>query len=83
MSQAEQFISECKSKYSLNIVGLMCLPPINQDPKDHFMNLKDLARNFKFSSLSMGMSGDYEAAIECGSTHIRIGTHIFGERIQS
>ena len=83
MSQAEQFISECKSNYSLNIVGLMCLPPINQDPKDHFMNLKDLARNFKFSSLSMGMSGDYEVAIECGSTHIRIGTHIFGERIQS
>ena len=58
----------------------MCLPPINSDPKKYFVKLKDIANKHNLSSLSMGMSGDYEMAIECGSTHIRIGTQIFGPR---
>ena len=79
-NEADEFISDCKSKYNLNIVGLMCLPPINEDPRNHFLKLRDLATKFNLSYLSMGMSGDYQVALECGATHIRIGTHIFGER---
>ena len=78
--EADEFISDCKSSYNLNIVGLMCLPPIDEDPRNHFSKLADLAKKFNLNCLSMGMSGDYQVALECGATHIRIGTHIFGER---
>ena len=78
--EAEEFISDCKSNYNLNIIGLMCLPPIDEDPRNHFSKLADLAKKFNLNCLSMGMSGDYQVALECGTTHIRIGTHIFGER---
>ena len=78
--EADEFISDCKSNYNLNIVGLMCLPPIDEDPRNHFLRLAVLAKKFNLNSLSMGMSGDYQVALECGATHIRIGTHIFGER---
>ena len=80
LRDAERFIEKCMSNYSLNIIGLMCLPPIDQDPRHHFLKLRDLGKNFNLSQLSMGMSGDYQIALECGATHIRIGTHIFGER---
>ena len=79
-NEADEFISDCKSNYNLNIVGLMCLPPIDEDPRNHFSKLADLAKKFNLNFLSMGMSGDYQVALECGATHIRIGTHIFGER---
>ena len=69
-----------KSNYDLNIVGLMCLPPVNEEPRKHFSKLAVLAKKFNLNYLSMGMSGDYQVALECGTTHIRIGTHIFGER---
>ena len=78
--EAEEFISDCKSNYNLNIIGLMCLPPIDEDPRTHFSKLADLAKKFNLNCLSMGMSGDYQVALDCGTTHIRIGTHIFGER---
>ena len=78
--EAEEFISDCKSNYNLNIIGLMCLPPIDEDPRNHFSKLADLAKKFNLNCLSMGMSGDYQVALECGATRIRIGTHIFGER---
>ena len=78
--EADEFISDCKSNYNLNIVGLMCLPPIDEDPRNHFSKLAVLAKKFNLNCLSMGMSGDYQVALECGATHIRIGTHIFGER---
>ena len=80
LKEADEFISDCKSNYNLNIVGLMCLPPINEDPRTHFLKLADLGKKFNLNYLSMGMSGDYQVALECGATHIRIGTHIFGER---
>ena len=80
LSDADAFISECLENYSLNIVGLMCIPPLNEDPQKHFLTLADLAKNFNLSSLSMGMSNDFEIALKCGATHIRIGTKIFGER---
>ena len=80
LKEANKFISNCLNNYKLNIVGLMCLPPFNEDPKIHFMKLAKLADQFSFPSLSMGMSNDFKVAIECGATHIRIGTKIFGER---
>ena len=80
LSEADEFISDCNSNYNLNIVGLMCLPPINEDPRTHFLKLVDLGKKFNLNCLSMGMSGDYQVALECGATHIRIGTHIFGAR---
>ena len=79
-NEADEFILDCKSNYNLNIIGLMCLPPIDEDPRNHFSKLADLAKKFNLNYLSMGMSGDYQVALECGATHIRIGTHIFGER---
>ena len=80
LSEAEQFISSCIENYKLNIIGLMCIPPFNEDPQKHFLNLADIAKNFDLPSLSMGMSNDFEVALKCGATHIRIGTKIFGER---
>ena len=81
VSEADQFIAECINNYNLNIQGLMCIPPLNENPEDHFLQLSSIARNFKLPSLSMGMSNDFEIALKCGATHIRIGTKIFGERV--
>ena len=74
------FVQHCLHDLNLNVIGLMCLPPINQNPKDHFMMLKDLTLKNKLKHLSIGMSGDYAEAIKCGSTYIRIGTGFFGLR---
>ena len=65
------------------IKGLMCLPPINEEPSIHFCILRELANKFKLNDLSMGMSMDYEKAIKFGSTYLRIGTSFFGKRDQS
>lgn len=80
VSEADQFIAECINNYNLNIQGLMCIPPLDANPEDHFLQLSSIARNFNLPSLSMGMSNDYEIALKCGATHIRIGTKIFGTR---
>ena len=80
LKESDSFIEECRSVHNFNISGLMCLPPIDEDPAKHFNILKSLADNHKLSSLSMGMSHDFETAIKCGATHIRVGTSIFGER---
>ena len=80
LSDADDFIVSCKKNYNLNIIGLMCLPPFNEDPKQYFVKLREIAQKHNLSSLSMGMSGDYKEAIKCGATHIRIGTQIFGPR---
>ncbi len=81
LSEADSFISQCQSEFNINIVGLMCIPPIKDNPSKHFSDLNSLSHNFNLKYLSMGMSSDYKDAIKCGSTHVRIGTHIFGERI--
>ena len=80
MVDVDQFINQCISRYDFKIKGLMCIPPVNENPKPHFETLKDIANNYHIKCLSMGMSNDYETAIQCGATHIRIGTSIFGER---
>ena len=64
----------------LNIVGLMCIPPINEAPEQHFKFLKKLADENGLIELSMGMSSDYITAISCGATFVRVGTAIFGSR---
>ena len=58
----------------------MCIPPAEDDPKPHFTLLAEIARRNGLSQLSMGMSGDYPAAIACGATHVRVGSAIFGTR---
>ena len=67
-------------KIGLDVIGLMCIPPINVDPEGYFVEMKKLNKDLNFSELSMGMSSDYLIAAKCGSTHIRIGSSIFGQR---
>ena len=66
--------------FNLNVIGLMCLPPENKDPKEYFNKTKQLNDELKLDQLSMGMSSDYLKAIEFKSTYLRIGSKIFGER---
>jgi pyridoxal phosphate enzyme (YggS family) len=66
--------------FNLNVIGLMCLPPENKDPKEYFSKTKQLNDELKLDQLSMGMSSDYLKAIEFKSTYLRIGSKIFGER---
>ena len=76
---AEAFVASCRAM-DLPVVGLMCIPPADDDPAPHFALVADLARRVGLSGLSMGMSGDFEAAIAAGATHVRVGSAIFGER---
>ena len=78
--QVDSFIKYCENDLKLPIVGLMCIPPINEEPSMHFSLLKKIASRNKLSELSMGMSADYEDAINFGSTSVRIGSMFFGER---
>jgi len=75
-----EFINFCKKDLKLNILGLMCIPPVNESPIFYFKKLKELALKNNVEELSMGMSNDYIHAIECGSTFVRIGSSIFGPR---
>lgn len=81
IKDSSEFINFCKYENKLDILGLMCLPPINKDPNYYFSQLKELALTNKLLHLSMGMTHDYVDAIHHGSTYIRIGTGIFGERL--
>lgn len=65
---------------NLNIIGLMCIPPVNEDPKPHFQWLKAQADRLNLPHLSMGMSNDFDIALSCGATHIRVGSKLFGQR---
>ncbi len=64
----------------LNVIGLMCIPPVDENPDPHFKLLKNLADQNNLKELSMGMSGDFETAINCGATYVRVGSALFGER---
>ncbi len=74
------FVAEVRA-LDLPLVGLMCIPPAEDDPAPHFAMLADMAARNGLSGLSMGMSGDFEAAIAHGATHVRVGSAIFGERV--
>jgi PLP dependent protein len=77
---ADQFIQNCREKYGLNVVGLMCIPPAHEDPRPHFQLLREMAAHNGLAELSMGMSSDFAVAIEEGATVVRVGSAIFGAR---
>ncbi len=77
---ADGFIADCRDRLGLPIVGLMCVPPHDEEPSPHFALLREIARRNDLAGLSMGMSADYETAIRFGATHVRVGTAIFGVR---
>lgn len=78
--EADAFIERCMTHYGLKVVGLMCIPPFNEDPQPHFQLLSDIAARHGLKGLSMGMSSDYEEAIKAGATCVRVGSAIFGAR---
>jgi PLP dependent protein len=80
LDQADQFIAECKALFGAGLKGLMCIPPVDQPATPHFKLLADLAAKHGLGVLSMGMSGDFEEAVASGSTHVRVGSAIFGVR---
>ena len=75
-----KFVNYCRNNLSLNIIGLMCLPPINENPEKYFLYLNQLRNQADLCHLSMGMSNDYQIATQCGSTFLRIGSKILGEK---
>jgi pyridoxal phosphate enzyme (YggS family) len=78
--EADALILVARDTYGLKVDGLMCIPPADEDATPHFTLLNQIAGRNGLSVLSMGMSGDYETAIRCGATHVRVGTALFGER---
>ena len=79
-NEIDQLVSYC-NEIGLDVIGLMCIPPINIDPEDHFAEMKKLNINLGFTELSMGMSSDFLVAAKHLSTYVRIGSSIFGQRI--
>jgi pyridoxal phosphate enzyme (YggS family) len=79
-ADAKSFVAMCRDDLKLEIAGLMCIPPVEEEPAVHFAFLAKLARELDLRGLSMGMSGDYETAIAFGATHVRVGSAIFGSR---
>ena len=77
INDLNDFVRYCTKELSLNILGLMCIPPINKDPGEYFSLLKSLNTKNGFKDLSMGMSSDYEKAIKFDSTYLRVGSAIF------
>tara|TARA_B100000003_G_C10830140_1_gene330585 strand:+ start:160 stop:819 length:660 start_codon:yes stop_codon:yes gene_type:complete len=78
-NELNNLVIYCKN-IGLDVVGLMCIPPINSDPNDHFKEMSVLNKDYNFKELSMGMSSDYLKAIKNNATYLRIGSNIFGER---
>ena len=80
LNNLDSFYNYCTKELSLNIIGLMCIPPINSDSNLYFQLLENTSKKLNLAELSMGMSSDYAEAISYGSTFLRLGTTIFGER---
>ena len=79
-AEAADFLRACHEEHGLAVQGLMCIPPAEDDPRPHFAWLAELAAKHDLKTISMGMSGDFEVAIEEGATLVRVGTAIFGHR---
>lgn len=79
-ADAAEFVRLCREDLKLDIAGLMCIPPVDEESAVHFAFLAKLARELGLSGLSMGMSDDYETAVALGATHVRVGSAIFGSR---
>jgi len=80
LNNLDNFFKYCTKELSLNIIGLMCLPPVLSNSENHFVKLKSFANHLTLKELSMGMSSDFENAVVNGSTYLRLGSAIFGER---
>lgn len=78
--EADAFIRLCRDDYGLPVEGVMCIPPLEEAPAPYFALLRQIAERNGLDGLSMGMSGDYETAVELGATQVRVGTAIFGAR---
>ncbi|MGA1860904.1 YggS family pyridoxal phosphate-dependent enzyme [Azospirillum sp. 11R-A] len=79
-AEVEAFLADCRDRLGLPVAGLMCIPPVDEEPAMHFALLAGMARRLGLPEISMGMSGDYETAVRFGATHVRVGTAIFGAR---
>ncbi|MEO0864377.1 MAG: YggS family pyridoxal phosphate-dependent enzyme [Pseudomonadota bacterium] len=79
-ADTDSFVADCRA-LDLPIIGLMCIPPVDEEPSLHFALLAKLADRNGLDQLSMGMSADFESAIALGATHVRVGSAIFGERV--
>ena len=78
--EADGFIAACRTAYGLTVSGLMCIPPLDEQVSPHFALLNMIAARNGIGALSMGMSADFERAIQLGATHVRVGSAIFGHR---
>ncbi|WP_406855579.1 YggS family pyridoxal phosphate-dependent enzyme [Alsobacter sp. KACC 23698] len=78
--EADVFLAACREQWGLAVEGLMCIPPADEPPSPHFALLRVIAERNGLQTLSMGMSADFEAAIQVGATHVRVGSAIFGHR---
>jgi PLP dependent protein len=79
-ADVDAFVAACRDTHGLPIVGLMCIPPVDEEPALHFALLAKIAARNGIAGLSMGMSADYEAAVRLGATHVRVGSALFGAR---
>jgi hypothetical protein len=79
-AELDAFVAACRDVHQLPVVGLMCIPPVNEEPALHFALLEKMARRNGLAKVSMGMSADYETAIRLGATHVRVGSALFGAR---
>lgn len=82
-TEVDAFLEACRAKYGLTIEGLMCIPPAENPPSPHFALLNTIAQRHGLKALSMGMSADFDAAIQLGATHVRVGSAIFGSRTKA
>ena len=80
VNELDPFYNYCKNEINLNIIGLMVIPPNDNNPEKYFKSLNELNRSLALQELSMGMSADYMEAVNHGSTFVRVGSSIFGER---
>lgn len=79
-AELADFVGFCRTEIGLEITGLMCIPPVDENPAPHFALLADAARRHGLAHVSMGMSEDFETAVRFGATHVRVGSAIFGDR---
>jgi len=79
-AELDAFVAACRDAHKLPIVGLMCIPPVDEEPALHFALLAKMAKRNGLEKISMGMSADYETAVRLGATHVRVGSALFGAR---
>ncbi len=81
-AEVDRFVAACRERFGLDVQGLMCIPPVDEEPSLHFALLAEMARRNGLARLSMGMSDDFDVAVRFGATHVRVGIAIFGSRSQ-